>query len=100
MNTPEARHFVRICMIKGDDTDMVLESVEESQPHVKVIDRATYWMLEAQDEIILDVSDIGDRVGRKFTTQDVLVSFSSFVGRADVNGDRIRITSELPQIEA
>lgn len=99
MSFPEARRVVTICMMKGEDADATVASVRESQPDVQAVDRGTYWMLEGTEEIVLDIEDISDRLGRTLTVGDLLVSFSSFVGRADVTDEHIRVTSEMLQIE-
>ena len=55
--------------------------------------------LAAMIDAGLDVVDIGDRKGTTMSVQDVLVSFSSFVGRIEIEGDEIRVTPDLPNMQ-
>ena len=98
-NGPEASRRITLCIMKGGDGDLIIESVEESQPEVRVIDRGPYTQLQAEVPIVLDVVDIGDRKGTTMSVQDVLVSFSSIVGRVEIEGDEIRLTPDLPNLE-
>lgn len=96
---PVASRKVTLCVMKGSDGDLIVESVEEMQPEVRVIDKGPYIQLESENAIVLDVEDIGSRKGLVMSVQDVLVSFSSFVGRAEVTDTEIRVTPDLPDIE-
>jgi hypothetical protein len=96
---PEASRRITLCVMKGQDGDLMVESVQESQPEVRITDRGPYMQLQSEEAIVLDVEDIGSRRGTAMSVQDVLVSFSSFVGRIEIEGDEIRITPDLPQME-
>jgi hypothetical protein len=96
---PAASQRITLCVMKGQDGDVMVESVQESQPGVRIVDKGPYTQLQSEEAIILDVEDIGSRRGTAMTVQDVLVSFSSFVGRIEIEGDEIRVTPDLPQME-
>ena len=98
MGGPAPRDSVSICLMKGEDAEAAVESIGELDPDVKVVDAGTFWVLEKQGEIVLDVADIADRVGRPMAVHQFLVSFASYVGRAEVDGDLIRVTSDLLQL--
>ena len=96
---PEPSRRITLCVMKGGDGDLIVESLQESQPEVRVTDRGPYMQLQNEDPIVLDVVDIGDRKGIAMSVQDVLVSFSSIVGRVEIEGDEIRLTPDLPNLE-
>lgn len=99
MTGPSASRKITLCVMKGQDGDLMVESVQESQPDVRITDKGPYMQLESEVEIVLDVEDIGSRRGTAMTTQDVLVSFSSFVGRVEVTDTEIRITPDMTEQE-
>ena len=96
---PEPSQRITLCIMKGGDGDLIVESVQESQPDVRVTDRGPYMQLQNEVPIVLDVVDIGDRKGTTMSVQDVLVSFSSIVGRIEIEGDEIRLTPDLPNMQ-
>lgn len=96
---PTASRRITLCVMKGTDGDVMAESVHELQPDVRITDKGPYLQLESEHEIILDVEDIASRRGIHMTVQDVLVSFSSFVGRVEVTDTEVRITPDLPQLD-
>lgn len=98
MGGPEPRQSVSICLMKGEDAEAAVESVQELQPHVSAVDEGTFWVLQSPTEIVLDVVDIGERLGRDLPVHEFLVSFASYSGRAEVDGDLIRVTSDMLQL--
>ena len=96
---PEPSRRITLCVMKGGDGDLMVESIQESQPEVRITDRGPYMQLQSEEAIVLDVVDIGDRKGTTMSVQDVLVSFSSFVGRIEIEGDEIRVTPDLPNMQ-
>ncbi|MGH9000069.1 MAG: MmoB/DmpM family protein [Acidimicrobiia bacterium] len=98
-NGPTASRRITLCVMKGQDGDLMAESVHEFQPDVRIVDKGPYLQLESEEPIILDVEDIASRKGTAMTVQDVLVSFSSFVGRVELTDTEIRITPDLPQLD-
>jgi hypothetical protein len=85
--------------MKGEDADAAMESVLASDADVTAVDGGTFWLLEGDSEIVLDVVDIGERLGRAMTVHELLVSFTSYVGRAEVSDTTVRVTSSLLQLE-
>lgn len=98
MGGPAPRQSVSICLMKGEDAEAAVESVQELQPHVSAVDEGTFWVLQSPTEIVLDVVDIGERLGRDLPVHEFLVSFASYSGRAEVDGDLIRVTSDMLQL--
>lgn len=99
VNGPAARDQVSIILMQGDDADLIVESVSETQPDVVITDHGTYFRLQKAGEIRIDATDIAARAGRPVDVGTVLVSVASFVGRAEVEGDLFRVTSELLDLE-
>ena len=94
-----ARDLVSIILMQGQDAALIVESVRESQPDVRISDHGTYFRLQTAGEIHIDATDVADRAGRPLDVQTVLVSVASFVGRAEVEGEIFRVTSELLDLE-
>lgn len=94
-----ARDLVSIILMQGEDAALIVESVQESDPEVRISDHGTYFRLQRPGEIRIDATDVADRAGRPIDVQTLLVSVASFVGRAEVDGDIFRVTSEMLDLE-
>lgn len=95
---PASRETVSIALMKGEDASTIVESVLESQDGIRLIDKGTYWQLETEGFLEIDVDDVADRLGRPFTVGEVQVSLTTYVGRIDVGFDRILVTSAMLQM--
>lgn len=98
-DTSTNKTFVRVMMSKSDESRATLATLTSLQHPPHVIDKSAYWQVEHPDEIIIDADKVGDQLGREITVDEILASFATYVGRVDVNDERIRVTQELLQVE-
>jgi hypothetical protein len=91
--------FVRLALMKSTEGDAIVALMRRSGHPVTITDRGAYWMLEAPDEIAVDVEELSDEVGEDVSVEDILVTFTSYAGRAEVDGDIVRVTSRFLQLD-
>lgn len=99
MAVEHGTEFVRVALTKSAEGDAIVALVRRSEQSVTITDRGAYWVLEAADELLIDAEELSDELGEDVTVEDVLVAFTSYAGRADVDGDVVRVTSHFPQLE-
>jgi hypothetical protein len=95
-----AEDFVRVMLTKSEDATGILAVLRNGPDPVTIVDRGTYWLVEGHGEINVDVDDVGDRVGREVSVEDILVAFTSYAGRIDVDDTAVRVTAEFLQMPA
>lgn len=66
---------------------------------MQVQDRDTFFLVEAEGEIRIDVRDIAERLGRPLPMWAFLVIMSSYDGRVDVSDDVFVVSSEMRQLD-
>lgn len=98
-DTSKNKTFVRVMLSKSDESRATLATLTALQHPPHVTDKAAYWQVEHPDEIIIDAERVGDYLGREITVDEILGSFSTYVGRVDVDGDRIQVTREILRAE-
>ncbi|MEW6475722.1 MAG: MmoB/DmpM family protein [Actinomycetota bacterium] len=98
MSVEHGEGFVRIGLMKTAEGDGIVALVRRSNPAVTVTDRGAYWVLEAAGELTVDAEELSDELGEDVTVEDILVTFASYAGRAEIDGDVVRVTSQFPQM--
>lgn len=93
-------HKVGLVLMKSEEADATIDVMEADCPAVRIADHGTYWLLEADDEIRVDMERVGDELGRQITLSQWLVVMSSFVGRAAPGADYFRVTSDMLDLGA
>lgn len=88
-------HKVALVLMKSEEADATIDVLEADCPAVRIVDHGTYWLLEADDEIRVDMHRVGEELGRELTLSQWLVVMSSFVGRAAPGADYFRVTSDM-----
>lgn len=91
---------VSVALTKSDMSDATIFTLED-QPdsdRFHIIDDGTYWKVEADDEIRIDMAAVSSEVGRDVSLGEWLVSMITFVGRAAPGDDYFRVTSQLPDL--
>jgi hypothetical protein len=92
--------LTRVMLTKSAETEAMIAVLRNSIPSATFTDKRTYWQVEARGEIRLDAEDVSDQLGRALTVEDLLVNFATYAGRAEIDGDEIRVTSEFLQLTA
>jgi hypothetical protein len=98
-NTNTNPTFVRVMMSKTEESRAVLATLADLQDPPQVRDKKTYWQVEDPDEIIIDVDRVGDHLGRDIEIDDLLADFVTYVGRVDIDDQRIRVTAQFLQVK-
>lgn len=91
---------VALVLMKSPEADATLDALEEKGSPVTVRDCTTYWQIEADDEIRIDMEDVSAEMGRPISLSQWLVVMSSFVGRAVPGADYFRVSSHMAGLEA
>ena len=97
--TQETHNTVGIVLMKSEEADATIAVLERESPNVRVSDHVTYWLVEAEKEIVVPMNLVGDELGRPMELGQWLVTMSTFIGRAVPGADYFRVTSGLPEIE-
>jgi hypothetical protein len=72
---------------------------ETRYPDAQVHDFGTYWKIEAEGELRVDMDEIADALGRPLQLSQWLLIMATFVGRAHTGGDYFLVTSEMSYLE-
>ena len=91
---------VALVLQKSDEADATIDVLEADHPNVDVTDMATYWLIEAEDEIRVDMERVGQELGQSLSLSMWLVIMTSFVGRAAPGADYFLVTSKMVDLEA
>lgn len=91
--------LVGLVLMKGEHADATIDVLEADYPEVRVIDHGTYYKLESDDEIFIDMDRVGQELGRPLTLSQWLVTMVSFVGRAAPGADFFKVTAEMTELE-
>lgn len=91
---------VVLALKKSDEINTIVEEIllgefKKQNPSLVVQDRAGYWWLKADGEIVVDCDEATELLGRDYRVYDFLVDVSTTIGRAYTLGNVFTITSEL-----
>ena len=90
---------VALGLMKSEEADATIEVMEARYPDVAVHDFGTYWKLEGEGELRVDMDAVGDALGRPLQLSQWLVVMATYVGRAHSGGDYFLVTSEMSYLE-
>lgn len=90
---------VGLCLMKSDEADAVVEHLKDTSPDVRIEDHVTFYRAEAQSKILVDLAEVGDRLGRSLTLPGFLVIVSTYYGRIEVDDMKFVVTAALPQLD-
>ena len=104
MSTPSTmisgpRTKVALGLVKSEEADATIEVLEGRYPEVQVHDFGTYWKIEGDGELRVDMDEIAEALGRPINLNQWLVVMATFVGRAHADGDHFLVTSEMSYLE-
>jgi hypothetical protein len=89
---------VAIALMRSDIANVTIDVLAEDQPDAVVSDHGTYVLIEADDEIRVDMHRVSEELGMPVTLSQWLVIMSTFVGRAAPGPDYMLVTSELTDL--
>jgi hypothetical protein len=93
------RRTVALGLMKSEEADATIEVVESRYPDVRVHDFGTYWKIEGEGELRIEMAAVGEALGRPLQLSRWLVTMATFVGRAHAGGDYFLVTSEMSYLE-
>ncbi len=91
---------VALVLQKSDEADATIDVLEADFPDIHIDDQGTYWLIQANDEIRIDMERVGQELGREISLSMWLVVMTSFVGRAQPGADYFLVTSQMVDLEA
>lgn len=94
-----AGRLVAIVLMKGEHANATIDVLEAEQAGVRVRDHGTYYKLECDDEIYVDMGRVGQELGRPLALSEWLVTLVSFIGRAAPGADYFRVTSQMTDLD-
>jgi len=93
------RGRVALGLMKCEEADATIEVFEARYPDAEVHDFGTYWKIEGEGELRVEMDEIAEALGRPLQLSQWLVIMATFVGRAHAGGDYFLVTSEMSYLE-
>ncbi len=93
------RRKVALGLMKSEEADATIEVVEGKYPDALITDFGTYWKIEGEGELRIEMEDVAEALGRPLQLSQWLVTMATFVGRAHAGGDYFLVTSEMSYLE-
>lgn len=90
---------VALVLQKSEEADATIDVLEADFPGVAIADHNTYWLIESNDEIVVDMERVSQELGRPISLSQWLVVMTSFVGRAAPGVDHFRVTSRMLELD-
>lgn len=97
--TDEARETVALVLMKSEEADATLAVLRRDLPQIQISDHGTYWMLQADKEISIDLGQVAIELGRPLSLMQWMVIMTSYVGRVETAQDSFLVTSKMSQME-
>lgn len=91
---------VVLVLQKSDEADATIDVLEADFPDIHIDDQGTYWKIQANDEIRIDMERVSQELGREISLSMWMVVMTSFVGRAQPGADYFLVTSQMVDLEA
>lgn len=89
---------VVLVLMKSPEADATLDVLREDHPDIAIEDRETFWHLEHEKEIYIDLERVGDELGEPIGLSEWLVIMTTFVGRVETEPGSFRLTTEMLQL--
>lgn len=94
-----ARDTVGLVLMGSEEADVAVEMLREEQPNLRITKTNCYWMIEGEGKIEVDVSEVGERLGRDLDMSTFLVVMSSYYGRVQMTDHIFGVYAEMLQME-
>jgi hypothetical protein len=76
----------------GDIIDLILDDNPQAKADLM---EGGYWEVDAEHELVVDLTKISALLERRFDEKDFLVYVSSYYGRVSVEDGAIRLLSDM-----
>jgi hypothetical protein len=93
------RGKVALGLMKSEEADATIEVFEAKYPDAQVHDFGTYWKIEGEGELRVEMDEIAEALGRPMQLSQWLVIMATYVGRVHTGGDYFLVTSEMSYLE-
>lgn len=97
---PTNSHAVGMSLMKGDESIATADYIRDAQPHVQILDQDTYIRFEADEQILVDVNEVGEYYGSPVPMRTFQGLLASYFGRIEIEGDVLTITSDMLYLAA
>lgn len=92
---PGARDTVGISLMGSEETAAALELVRAEMPDARISDRGCFYKVERDGMLELEMTRLGEILGRPITVHQFLVNMSSYYGRMVINDGVLQIHSDI-----
>lgn len=93
------RQTVGLCLMKSEEGEATVAYLADHCPALRIQDRGTFYLVEGEGEIRVEMERVGEYLGRTVPVRDFLVIMTSYYGRAQVEDDAFVVSSEMLQLE-
>jgi len=94
-----ARDTVGMVLMGSEEADVAVEILREERPDLRITKELTYYLIEGEGKIEIDVEKVSERLGRPLDVPSFLVIMSSYYGRAQVEEHKFGVYAEMLQLE-
>lgn len=100
-NVPDrsGRQTVGLCLMKTEEGEAAVAYLADAHPELRIQDRVTFYLVETEGEIYVDLVGVGEYLGRDLAVHTFLVSMASYYGRAQVEEKAFIVSSDMHQLE-
>jgi hypothetical protein len=98
--TSQGRQTVGLALMKSEEGDATVAYLADAFPLHRIQDRGTFYLVEAEGSIRVDLRAVGEYVGRELPMHEFLVTMTSYYGRAQVEDDGFLVSADMLQFEA
>ncbi len=95
----EAKDTVGMVLMGSEEATVVVEMLREQRPDLQITDDGCYYSIEGRGCIEINLTEVGDRLGRDLDVASFLVIMSSYYGRIKIDEGRIGVYAELLDLE-
>lgn len=85
-------------LMKSLEAEVTIDLLNSTCGDLRVTDYDTYYTVQRDGEIVVDMEQLGEELGRSITVSEWLVVLSSYVGRPCHEPTRFRVTTDLLQL--
>jgi len=81
-----------MCLMKSDEADATIAHLRERSPQIRVEDHLTYFRVEADKELTIELPEVAAFLGRSLSMDSFLVTLSAYFGEIHVDDSVLRIS--------
>jgi hypothetical protein len=81
-----------MCLMKSDEADATIAHLRERSPQIRVEDHLTYFRVENDKELTVELTEVAAFLGRDLSMDSFLVTLSAYFGEINVDDSVLRIS--------